>query len=201
MPSGIKAELIGGVVYMPSPVKRVHCTQTSLLVIWVGLYMEATPGVEVMDNGTTVLADDSEPQPDVALRVIHGGQTHENANGYVAGCPEMVCEVANSSVSYDMHAKRFDYERYGAQEYVVAILRDPRVAWFARNGDHLVEVPPDADGIYRSRAYPGLWLDPSALMAGDLRKLLEVLRRGIATPEHAAFAAALTPSPGAASGG
>jgi hypothetical protein len=105
------------------------------------------------------------------------------------------------SASIELHAKLRDYERHGAREYVVALVRDMRIVWFARHGDRLVEVPPDADGIYRSRVFPGLWLDPAALLRGDVRRLLEVSSQGIATPEHAAFAASLTPPPGAALGG
>ncbi len=197
MPPGVKAELIGGVVYMPSPVGRAHGTQTALLTIWTGHYMMATPGVEVMDNGTTILADDSEPQPDVALRVLSGGQTRVDAAGYVAGCPELVCEVANTSASYDLHAKRLDYDRHGAREYVAVVVREGRVAWFARDAaGRLAEVPPDADGVHRSLAFPGLWLDPAALLRGDARRLIDALDQGLATPAHAAFAAGLAAAAG-----
>ena len=201
MRASVKAELIEGVVYMPSPVANRHSSPHSDFLFWLGYYKTFTPGVRTMDNGTTILARDSEPQPDAALRIAVGGQTHVNDEDYVVGCPELVCEVANSSAAYDLHAKRRDYERYGAKEYVAAVIREGCVVWFARDGNRLVEVPPDADGIYRSRAYPGLWLDPAALLRGDTRRLMDVLNQGIATPEHAAFAASLTPPPGAASGG
>lgn len=49
------------------------------------------------------------------------------------------------------------------------------------------DLPADADGIFRSRVFPGLWLDAAALLAGDARQMLEVVERGTATPEHAAF--------------
>ena len=49
----------------------------------------------------------------------------------------------------------------------------------------------EADGIYRSEVFPGLWLDADALLAEDLDRLVEVLEQGIRTPEHAAFAAKL----------
>jgi Uma2 family endonuclease len=201
MPPGIKAELIGGIVYMPSPVSNFHGQPNADLTGCLTVYRARTPGVGTSDNGTTILGDDSEPQPDAFMRVFSGGQSRLDEDGYVIGCPEMVCEVSNSSVSYDLHAKLHDYERYGALEYLAVIVRGNRLAWFARVGDRLVEVPPDADGIYRSRAFPGFWLDPAALLRGDAARLLEVLNEGLATPEHAAFAASLRPSPGAGSGG
>jgi Uma2 family endonuclease len=191
MPPGTRAELIGGIVYIPSPVGRAHGVHHRSAIYWLAHYNRFTPGVESMDNGTTILAEDSEPQPDVALRVLFGGQTRVTIDGFVTGCPELVCEVANSSESYDLHAKRRDYERHGTLEYVAAIVRASRVAWFTRVGDRLIEVPPDADGIYRSRAFPGLWLDPVALLAGDLDRIAAVVEHGVATPAHAAFVADL----------
>ena len=109
----------------------------------------------------------------------------------MVGCPELVCEVANSTESYDLRAKRRGYQRYGAQDYLAVVVRVPRVAWFARVGRRLVEAPPDGDGLYRSRSFPGLWLDPAALLADDLTRLTDALDQGLATPGHAAFAAAL----------
>ena len=191
MPPGVKAELIGGMVYMPSPVSSRHGRPHRDLLFCLVYYKTFTPGVNTSDNGTTILGDDSEPQPDAFMRVAVGGQTRLDEGEYVVGCPEMVCEVANSSVSYDLHVKRDDYDRYGALEYYAAIIREGRVARFARRGDRLVEVPPDADGLYRSTAFPGFWLDPAALLGGDTRRLMAVLNQGIATPEHAAFAASL----------
>ncbi len=201
MPPGVRAELVGGVVYMPSPVSNSHAQPNADPVCCLGTYRAHTPGVGTSDNGTTVLGDDSEPQPDAFMRVALGGQTRLDDEGYVIGCPEMVCEVSNSSVSYDLHAKLRDYDRYGAVEYVAVIVRERRVAWFARTAAHLVEVSPDADGIHRSRAFPGFWLDPAALLRGDVARALQVLGQGLATPEHAAFAASLTPPPGVVSGG
>jgi hypothetical protein len=44
-----------------------------------------------------------------------------------------------------------------------------------------------ADGIFRSEAFPGLWLEAAAMLGGDLKQVLATLQRGLATPEHAAF--------------
>src|SRR5215218_3185359 len=70
MPEGFRAELIGGVVYMPSPLKRPHGRIHSQVIRWIGDYEDATPGVEVLDNATNILGPHSEPQPDVSLLIL-----------------------------------------------------------------------------------------------------------------------------------
>jgi Uma2 family endonuclease len=158
---------------------------------WAVVYEGRTPGTLAFDNTTHILGEESEPQPDVSLLIV-GGQTKEDADGYIVGAPELVVEVASSSVAIDLHAKKRDYERHGVQEYVVVIVRDARVLWFVRNPEgKFVEMPPDGDQIHRSRQFPGLWLDGAALLRGDTTRVLDVLNQGITTPEHAAFSAAL----------
>ena len=43
------------------------------------------------------------------------------------------------------------------------------------------------DGILRSEVFPGLWLDPSALLNGDTQQLRAVVELGCATSEHGDF--------------
>lgn len=190
MPKHVRAELIGGVVYMPSPAKAVHGETHGELVTWLKLYKAATPGTRAFDNATQILGEDSEPQPDAALIVV-GGTAGVNDDGYLVGPPELAAEIALSSESYDLHSKKADYERYGVGEYLVVVLRLGRAIWFVRDGARFVEMPPDTDGIYRSRIFKGLWLDPNALLAADTRRLQEVLNQGLTSPEHATFVASL----------
>ena len=190
MPAHVRAELIGGVVYMPSPVKAAHGEVHGALVTWLSLYKSATPGTRAFDNATQILGEDSEPQPDAAL-IVTGGRTREDDEGFLVGPAELAAEVALSSESYDLHSKKSDYERYGIGEYLVAVLRLGRVLWFVRENNRFVEMSADADGIYRSRIFKGLWLDPAALLAADTRQMQEILNRGLASPDHAAFVASL----------
>jgi len=90
-----------------------------------------------------------------------------------------------------LHSKKRDYERAGVREYLVVALRQQIVFRFVNRDGRFEEHPPDADGIIRSEVFPGLWLDPAAMIALNGRRALEVLRQGLATPEHAAFAAQL----------
>src|SRR5437016_13733609 len=77
MPELKKAELINGVVYMPSPVIfEDHGGPHFDLIGWLGLYRMATPGVRGGDNSTLQLPLANRPQPD-ACRIMlpsHGGQ-------------------------------------------------------------------------------------------------------------------------------
>jgi hypothetical protein len=84
-----------------------------------------------------------------------------------------------------------DYQRAGVAEYVVVVVVPEEVYSFDRRDDRLVPLQPGPDGVFRSEAFPGLWLDPAALFARDLNRLAATLEQGLATPEHAAFVATL----------
>jgi len=187
-----KAELVGGVVYMASPVKRLHGRHTRKVGVWLDAYETATPGVEGFDNVTVILGDTSELQPDACLLINpeYGGQAREE-DGYIAGAPELVVEVAFSSASYDLHSKKRDYERAGVREYVVVLTREPAVNWFVLREGAFVEMAPGPDGFFRSEVFPGLWLDPAALLRLDSAALLAVLQQGLASDEHGQFVAGL----------
>lgn len=188
MPADFKAELLQGTVIVPSPLRTDHSKPHALVMTWLGVYHAATVGTDIFDNTTVLFPPDGEPQPDAALIIkpAFGGQTREQ-DGYLAGAPELIVEVASSSVSYDLHAKYDAYQQQGVREYVVVVLKEREVRWFVLDAGRFVALPADADGIFRSRVFPGLWLDAAALLAGDARQMLEVVQRGIATPEHAAF--------------
>src|SRR5262249_15055194 len=138
-----------------------------------------------------ILGPESEPQADACLLIFPGGQTRENEEEYLVGAPEWVGEIASSSESLDLHQKKADYEQAGVREYVVVALRKKQVFWFVRRRGKFQETTPGKDGIYRSEVFPGLWLDPDAFLKRDRKRLLEILRQGLGTPEHAAFVAKL----------
>jgi Uma2 family endonuclease len=197
MPPGTRAELIGGVVYMPSPVGRPHGRAQVPVIVWLSYYEENTPGVEVDDNTTTVLGWKSEPQPDGLLRILPecGGRTSDEQN-LIHGAPELVVEIAKASRYIDLGPKLADYEQAGVLEYVVRAHDPDEVIWFRQDHGSLVKVAADPDGLYRSQVFPGLWLDPQALLQRDTRRLRAVVDLGLATPEHAAFVAKLAEARG-----
>jgi Uma2 family endonuclease len=191
MPHIKKAELIEGVVYMPSPVRASHSQAHGEIIGWLTTYCAATPGVRFGDNATVRLDARDEVQPDAFLCVEAkaGGRSRVSADDYIEGAPELIVEVALSSGSYDLHEKLRVYQRNGVQEYIVWQVYDARVIWFTLVAEGYVRSQPDANGVIRSRVFPGLHLTVAALLAGDLAAVLDEVRRGIATYEHAAFVA------------
>lgn len=192
-PPGFKAELIGGIVYMASPVSlNGHTKPHVRMVHWLLAYWEETEGTEVLDNTTAALAEDSEPQPDTGLMIEPdaGGQT-TLVKDIIQGAPELVVEIANSSAAIDLHAKKRDYDVNGVREYVVVVVPTKTVHWFVRGKSGFKEMKPDAAGVLKSKVFPGLWLLPDAVFDRRATRLLATLREGLASPEHAKFAAKL----------
>jgi Uma2 family endonuclease len=191
MPNLKKAELIEGVVYMPSPVTDdEHGGPHFSLITWLGVYQIFTPGTKGGDNSTLRLQlGMNMPQPDAYLRILpeQGGQAKVGSDGYILGAPELVGEVAASSASYDLHEKLEAYQRNGVREYVVWRTQDQAIDWFFLRGGKFKRLPADADGILKSKVLPGLWLDPRALVAYDMVKVHEVAQAGLASDEHRRF--------------
>lgn len=187
-----KAELIEGMVYVPSPVRaRGHAGPVGVVTTWLVTYGASTPGVSVLVDATVRLDQDNEPQPDVLLRMDSeaGGQSRLSADDYVEGPPELIVEVAASSDAYDLHDKLRVYRRNGVLEYVVWRVHDRAVDWFVLTDDEYRPLAPDAHEVLHSPNFPGLRLAVDALLAGDVTGVLSVLQAGLGTPEHAAFAA------------
>ena len=190
MPSLKKAELIEGVVFVASPVRhREHGRPHNHLGGWLYSYEARTPGVQSGSESTLRLDDQNEPQPDGLLFIEPecGGQITLDDEGYLVGGPELVGEVSATTASMDLNAKLQVYCRHRVQEYVVWRVLDSAIDWFICERGQFQPLLPDADGIHRSRVFPGLWLDAAALVAGDLARVLDVLHAGLASPAHAAF--------------
>jgi len=193
MPHIKKAELVEGVVYMPSPVRyEGHGRQHSSLNGWLVVYSASTPRVAAGDNTTIRLDLDNEPQPDMLLRLTTNGQSRVAADGFIEGPPELVAEVASSRVAYDLHQKLDVYRRHGVREYIVWRTLDNAIDWFVLREGRYERLPSDEAGIYKSETFPGLWLDALAMLRGDLAAVLKTLGEGIASHEHAEFVRQLT---------
>src|SRR5262249_34892086 len=148
-----------------------------------------TPELDPGAESTLRLDNDNEPQPDVLIRLPEhaGGKSKVTDDGYIEGPVEFVAEVAASSVSIDLHAKLNAYRRNSIREYVVWQVENEAVVYFVLRDGQYVPLVTDADGFLKSELFPGLWLDPQAILRGNLKRLFAVIDQGCATPEHAAF--------------
>ena len=196
MPQVKKAELIEGVVYMASPLRfEPHAEPHGDLMGWLWTYKVATPGVRLGDNPTVRLDLDNEPQPDAVLLIDHscGGTAYIGADGYLEGSPELAAEIAASSASIDLRDKKRAYRRNGIREYLVWQIFEQKLDWFNLQDGDYESLSPNENGIVCSEVFPGLWLDPAAMLAGDMGKVLAVLQQGLRSPEHQAFVERLAP--------
>lgn len=186
-----QAELIGGMVYMPSPVSGDHGKNDRRIGTWLGVYQAATPGVDGANNATSMMLEDA-PQPDLSLFILpeYGGGSWEEGR-YFHGAPELLVEVCATSASYDLHDKFDLYRTAGVKEYLVVLLFEKEIRWHQLVDGRYEVFSPDADGLWRSRVFPGLWLDGQALLAGNLRQVLDRLHDGLHSPEHQQFVADL----------
>jgi Uma2 family endonuclease len=199
-----RAELINGVVHVIAGLPVYEGKETGMIPInddlhgmphsdaitWLGYYAAHTPGVK-SSAPTSVYSPDehSMPEPDAQLRLLpeYGGKAKKDAKGFLHGAPELVVEVANRTANHDLGPKFERYFEDGVEEYLVVRTRLKLVDWFVRGRTTFLSLKPDADGVYRSHTFPGLWLKASALLSGNTFGLLQALQQGLASPGHAAF--------------
>ena len=188
MPDLKWAELIDGVVYMPSPVSNPHRDFQYILTAWTAPYITATPGCEGGLEGTWLMAKDGVPQPDIDLCIKpqHGGQSRVEGK-YVAGAPELIVEVSHTTSLRDSGAKLRLNERSGVREYLIVQPEKKQAIWRELIDGAYREIAAGPDGILRSHVFPGLWLDTAALWNRDLPGLVAAVHQGLATAGHGAF--------------
>jgi Uma2 family endonuclease len=171
-----KAELIEGLVYVASPLRFTpHAKPHSQIIGWLITYQSLRTDLEVGIEPTVRLDADNEPQPDAVLFRL-GGNAQVDEDGYITGSPELIVEIAASTVSYDLHAKKRAYERNGVKEYIVWRTLDQQIDWFVLENGQYVELAPNATGIIHSREFEGLRLNVSAILNGDISTVLKTLQ-------------------------
>jgi Uma2 family endonuclease len=195
MPRHQKAELIEGVVYLASPLRfESHAEPHGHVITWLGVYEASTPGVRLGIEPTVRLDRNNEPQPDGVLLITPTakGQSRFSDDDYIEGAPELVIEIAASSVAIDLHDKKKAYCRNGIKEYIVWQIFEDKLDWFSLQQGQYVSLEVDANGIIKSQVFPGLWLSISDLLAGNMQQVLAVLQSGLNSQEHQMFVQQLT---------
>lgn len=176
-----KAELIEGIVHVASPLRFTpHGKPHSNIITWLGTYQAAIAGLEVGIEPTVRLDNDNEPQPDAVLFRIEGNARIDD-DGYISGAPELIAEIAASTVSYDLHSKKRTYERSGVKEYIVWRTLDRQIDWFILENGKYSQLESDALGVMRSQEFAGLWLNVNAILSNDMSAVLQTLQTGLST--------------------
>jgi Uma2 family endonuclease len=176
-----KAELIEGIVHVASPLRFTpHGKPHSNIITWLGTYQAAIAGLEVGIEPTVRLDNDNEPQPDAVLFRIDGNARIDD-DGYISGAPELIAEIAASTVSYDLHSKKRTYERSGVKEYIVWRTLDRQIDWFILENGKYSQLESDALGVMRSQEFAGLWLNVNAILSNDMSAVLQTLQTGLST--------------------
>ena len=176
MPEVKKAELIQGIVHMASPVRLdLHGKPDALIQGWLCVYAASHPEATHATNVTVRLDSDDVAQPDAVLFLdaAHGGKAAVDESGYLSGAPELVVEIAASSVSRDAREKLVSYRRAGVAEYLLWRVLDEEIDWFLLEEDEYRPIQPE-EGLLRSRVFPGLALPVAAALSGDLATVLGV---------------------------
>jgi Uma2 family endonuclease len=183
-------ELIEGVVFMQPPLSaEFHGEPDASLSTILGVYAAHTPGVRHFTNSTLRLDFDNTVQPDSILctEPRAGGAVALDKKGYLVGAPELVAEVAATTVALDLRDKLQIYRRNGVGEYLVWCTRENDFHWYVREGGQFVRQTPTRGGLLRSAQFPGLVLDVPALLARKGAKVLSTLRGAIRSAKHREF--------------
>lgn len=187
LPDLKNAELIEGTVYVASPVSSEHGDIEGLVGVWLTRYQWSTPGCRVGHNTSWMILG-SALQPDVYLliRPEYGGQSRSEGI-FRSGAPELAVEICLTTTQSDLGLKLALYRRAGVREYITIEVRPKRIVWRVLEDGIYRELTGGPDGVYRSRTFPGLWLNPDAFWAFDEAALDALLQLGLASEEHAAF--------------
>jgi Putative restriction endonuclease len=187
MPEVKFAELIDGVVYMPSPQTSDHGRAEIRMDTWLGTYIAHTPGCDAGSQSTWLMLQ-SAPQPDCYLwvRSEYGGQSTTQGK-YHIGAPELASEICLTSEAYDLGVKKALYQTAGVREYIAILMEEEEIRWHRLVKGVYELLRPTPNGVFHSRVFPGLWLDERELWNYDMARVLRTLQRGLRSAEHAAF--------------
>lgn len=174
-PETTRAELVEGVVYVTSPVSVRHARPHGWIVTWIGAFQARHPELLLLVDTTVFLDPENEVQPDACLWREEPGGPRLTDRGYVEGAPQLVVEVAVSSVSYDLHDKLRAYRRNQVREYVVWRVEDGAIDWFRLREGAYERAEPNEHGVIESDTFPGLRLHVAKMLAGDLAGVLAEL--------------------------
>lgn len=167
-PEDQKAELIDGVMIMPSPPLTIHEQLFSFLFRLLGGYTEELELGEILGSRTAVALDaNNAPEPDILF--VSADRRHIIQEKGVMGAPDLVIEILSAgTVRYDRGTKFDAYERAGVRElWLIDPYGPTGTEFYCLEGGRFQPFISDADGILRSAAVSGFWIDVNWLWPQD----------------------------------
>ncbi len=167
-PEDRKAELIDGVMIMHSPPLVIHERLFRFLFTLLSTYVDNHDLGEVLGSRTPVkLEVDQTYEPDILFVSKERASIVQDKG--IFGAPDLVIEILSAgTVHYDRGPKFRAYERAGVRELWLIDPYGPAGTEFYQLQDtRFVPVMPDGEGILRSIAMPGFWIDVAWLWPGE----------------------------------
>ncbi|MDB5337973.1 MAG: hypothetical protein JWN70_3592 [Planctomycetaceae bacterium] len=156
------------------------------LALCVNRYRLFTPGIYVCLHVAVVLDEQTRIVPGLIAMVNHGRlkQCEPVTHGF-QGPPNFVLDVFDSDEMTEYESRRTIFERFGVVEYVaVENAEHPILHWNRHDGTRFETAHPDAQGVIKSKALPGLWIPVKALTARDWWLILATIERGVTRRGH-----------------
>jgi len=155
---GVHADLLGGEKAMHSPVNLRHADLLNVLDHQIRLWMAAGGGGRLYREVVAVrLSTRNVFLPDLAW--FSGEQVPRLQPTHAPLAPKWVCEALSPrTADRDTGPKFASYEEHGVDEYWILDPETQAHRFYAREGELLVEFPPDPEGCIRSRVLAGFKL-------------------------------------------
>jgi len=167
-PEDRRAELIDGVMIMHSPPLVIHERLFRFLFTLLSTYVDNHDLGEVLGSRTPVkLEVDQTYEPDILFVSKERASIVQDKG--IFGAPDLVIEILSAgTVHYDRGPKFRAYERASVRELWLIDPYGPAGTEFYQLQDtRFVPVMPDGEGILRSIAMPGFWIDVAWLWPGE----------------------------------
>ncbi len=176
------AEWVNGEVTVEMPPKHLHQLLVGFLYHIIDLYVRILELGQVWDAPFEVKLWHDGPSREPDLLFLAKEHLDRLTPERIVGAPDLIVEiVSDDSAHRDRVDKLDEYETAGVAEYWIIDNRPSQHrAWFYQLDEqkHYQLIPVGADGIYRSRVLPGLWLRETWLwqeQPNELTALAEII--------------------------
>ena len=182
---------------MPSPVRqKYHGRQHSHLIGWLFIYEAGTPGVEIGDNRpfSSIWTMPHSRTDSSSSNLTMGVRSKSTRTDMLRAVPTLSLRSPRAApvTIYTTSSMPIDATVFANTSFIVC---GNKGLTGRAQGRAIRIAARSIDGLFRSTIFPGLWLDPAALVRGDAATVMAVVQQGVSSLEHAEFAARLQAFP------